>query len=125
MKFHYLQLISTSIFIAGLTGACHSKPEKKSEMVVQENGNKSYYGIIDKDTVYAYTLQNNKGLKAVISNYGGTILSLWAPDKSGNSGNVILGYDSLEGYRQKGNPYFGALVGRYANRIHHGSFQID
>jgi aldose 1-epimerase len=108
-----------------LTGSCHSAPEKESEMVIQENGNKEYYGTIEKDTVYAYTIKNNKGLRAVISNYGGTLLALWAPDRSGNSGNIVLGYDSLAGYRQKANPYFGALIGRYANRLHQGAFQID
>ena len=58
-------------------------------------------GTIGKDSVYAYTIKNNHGLKAVISNYGGTILELWTPDKSGKSGNVILGFDSLSGYLQK------------------------
>src|SRR5664279_1683374 len=125
MKFHYLQFICASIFMAGLAGGCHPAPDKKNEIVIQENGNKSYYGTIEKDTVYAYTIKNNKGLKAVISNYGGTLLSLWTPDRSGNAGNIILGYDSLAGYRQKTNPYFGALIGRYANRIHRGTFQID
>jgi aldose 1-epimerase len=125
MKFQPLHSICFSLFIAGMTGGCHSAPEKNTEIVIQENGKKNYYGTIDKDTVYAYTIKNNKGLKAAISNYGGTLLALWTPDKSGNSGNIILGYDSLAGYRQKTNPYFGALVGRYANRIHHGTFQID
>ena len=125
MKFQALYSICFSLFIAGLTGGCHSAPEKKDEIVIQENGKKSYYGTIDNDTVHAYTIKNNKGLKAVISNYGGTVLSLWTPDKSGVPGDIVLGYDSLAGYRQKGNPYFGALIGRYANRIHHGTFQID
>jgi aldose 1-epimerase len=97
MKFQSLHNICFSFFIAGLTGGCHSAPEKNAEIVIQENGKKSYYGTIDKDTVYAYTIKNNKGLKAVISNYGGTLLALWTPDKSGNSGNIILGYDSLAG----------------------------
>ena len=125
MKFLPLHSIYFSVFIAGLTGGCHSAPEKNNEIVIQENGKKSIYGIIDKDTVYAYTINNNKGLKAVISNYGGTILSLWTPDKSGVPGDIVLGYNSLAGYRQKTNPYFGALIGRYANRIRHGTFQLD
>ncbi len=125
MKFQTLTSICIALFISALTAGCHSAPEKNNEVVIQENGNKIYYGTIDKDTVYAYTIKNNKGMKAVISNYGGTLLSLWTPDKSGVSGDVVLGYDSLTGYRQKKNPFFGALIGRYANRIRHGSFQLD
>jgi len=90
-----------------------------------ENGNKKVFGTIGKDTIYSYSLQNGKGMKAVVSNYGGTLLELWTPDKSGKPGDVILGFDSLEGYLQKGNPYFGALVGRYANRIGNARFTID
>jgi aldose 1-epimerase len=125
MKYNSIRNFCLSILIAAITGGCHQATEKNNQIMVRENGNKAYYGTIDKDTVYAYTIKNNRGLKAVISNYGGTLLSLWTPDKSGVSGNIILGYDSLSGYLQKGNPYFGALVGRFANRIHHGTFQID
>jgi aldose 1-epimerase len=125
MIYHRLLFLCFSVLTVSLTVGCHSAPEKNNEIVIQENGNKNYYGTIGRDTVYAYTIKNNKGLKAVISNYGGTLLSLWTPDKSGISGNIILGYDSLAGYRQKTNPYFGALIGRYANRIQHGTFQLD
>lgn len=107
-------------FISG----CQHAPEKNKEMVVQENGSKSYYGTIDKDTVYSYVIKN-KNIKAIISNYGATLLELWTADKNGESGNIILGFDSLAGYLQKTNPYFGALVGRYANRISHAAFTID
>jgi aldose 1-epimerase len=109
----------------GLFLACQSAPEKGKEIVVPENGNKVYYGAVGNDSVYAYTLKNREGLKAVITNYGGTILELWTPDKSGKSGNVVLGYDSLSGYLQKANPFFGALIGRYANRLSKGTFTID
>jgi aldose 1-epimerase len=109
----------------GLFSSCQSAPEKEKEIVVLENGNKVYYGEIGNDSVYAYTLKNKEGLKAVITNYGGTILELWTPDKSGKSGNVVLGYDSLSGYLQKANPFFGALIGRYANRLSKGTFTID
>ncbi len=108
-----------------LLSSCQSAPEKEKEIVVPENGNKVYYGEVGNDSVYAYTLKNKEGLKAVITNYGGTILELWTPDKSGKSGNVVLGYDSLSGYLQKANPFFGALIGRYANRLSKGTFTID
>jgi aldose 1-epimerase len=113
------------ILIAGLICGCQAAPENNKEIVVQENGSKSYYGTIGGDSVYAYTLRNRNDLKAVITNYGGTLLELWTSDKGGRMGNVILGYDSLSGYLQQANPYFGALVGRYANRIAHASFKLD
>jgi aldose 1-epimerase len=108
-----------------LMSGCQQTPEKNKPIVVSENGNKKFYGTIGNDTVYAYTLKNNRGIKAVVTNYGATLLELWTPDQSGKSGNIILGYDSLSGYLQKGNPYFGAIVGRYANRINHGTFTMD
>src|SRR5664279_587967 len=114
-----------SYVFALLLQGCQQSPEKNKAIIVSENGNKKFYGTIGKDTVYAYTLKNNQGLKAVVTNYGATLLELWTPDRSGNSGNVILGYDSLSGYLQKGNPYFGAIVGRYANRINHAQFSLD
>jgi aldose 1-epimerase len=70
-----------------------------------------------------YTLADGK-IEARITNYGGIIVSLRTPDRNGNLDDVVLGYDSFEGYRA--NPaYFGAIIGRYANRIAHGSFQLD
>jgi aldose 1-epimerase len=125
MKFYQFLLLSCFASCGFFLPGCEQPAEKNKEIVVQENGSKKLYGIIDKDTVNAYTIRNSRGLKAVITNYGGTLLELWTPDKSGIPGDIILGYDSLAGYRQKTNPYFGALVGRYANRIRHGSFTID
>jgi aldose 1-epimerase len=124
MKLLHRVVIFLVIMICLVSG-CQTSSEKNKEIVVQENGSRRYYAMMDRDTVYAYTLKNNQGLKAVISNYGGTILELWTPDKAGKSADVILGYDSLSGYLQKSNPYFGAIVGRYANRIHLGTFTID
>ena len=111
--------------VACIFSGCQSAPEKNKEVIIQENGNKNYYGMIGNDSVYTYTLKNSRGVRAIVTNYGGILLELWTPDKSGKSGNVILGYDSLAGYLQKSNPYFGALIGRYANRISHGRFSID
>jgi aldose 1-epimerase len=87
--------------------------------------NTKFYGLIGKDTVFQYTLLNQKGMEVDILNYGGTITNLFVPDKQGVLGDVVLGFDSLSGYLQKGNPYFGCLVGRYANRIAHAKFTLD
>jgi aldose 1-epimerase len=71
-----------------------------------------------------YTLTNSKGMEARIINYGGIVVSLKVPDKTGALGDVVLGYDSLADYI-KASPYFGSLVGRYGNRIAKGKFTLD
>lgn len=83
------------------------------------------YGRFDNNDVLQYTLTNSKGMVVKIINYGGIITDVMTPDRNGNSGNVVLGYDSLSGYLQKGNPYFGALVGRYANRLANAKFTLE
>ncbi len=73
--------------------------------------------------VDVYSLADGK-LEVRIMTYGGIIVSLRAPDRNGKFDDVVLGYDSLEKYIAK-TPYFGAIVGRYANRLAHGRFQLD
>jgi aldose 1-epimerase len=76
-----------------------------------------------------FTLQNAHGLQAKISTLGGTLTSLLAPDKHGQLGEVVLGFDQPESYTSdlfvSENTFFGALIGRYGNRIRHGSFTLD
>jgi aldose 1-epimerase len=74
--------------------------------------------------VELYTLRNANGMEATIMTYGGILTSLKVPDKNGHFGDVVLGYDNLEGYL-KSTPYFGALIGRYGNRIAKGQFTLD
>jgi aldose 1-epimerase len=83
------------------------------------------FGNTDGQAITEYTLTNANGMQLSIINYGGTITKLTAPDKAGKFGDVVLGYESLDGYLQKANPYFGALIGRYGNRIAHGKFTLD
>ncbi|MDP8979099.1 MAG: galactose mutarotase [Acidobacteriota bacterium] len=75
--------------------------------------------------VRIYTLTNRHGVEARITNYGGTIVSLKVPDRKGAVADVVLGFDSLAGYIENPSPYFGALVGRYANRIGHAAFKLN
>ncbi len=75
-------------------------------------------------TPAVYSLTNSQGMKADITNYGGKVMTLWVPDRAGNLGDVVLGYDSVSQY-PSGNLYFGALIGRYGNRIAKGKFSID
>lgn len=83
----------------------------------------------DGTEVQLYTLTNAHGLQAKITNYGGTLTSLLVPDKSGKLGDIVLGFDNVSGYQSpeyvKSGPYFGALIGRYGNRIKGGKFTLD
>jgi aldose 1-epimerase len=78
----------------------------------------------DGQTVDLYTLTNRNGMEVSITPYGGRVVSLVVPDRHGKLGDVVLGFDNLQGYLGD-NPYFGALIGRYANRIAHGRFTLD
>jgi len=78
----------------------------------------------DGAPVLLYTLRNQNGVEARILTYGGIIQSLKVPDKNGQFGDVVLGYDNLDGYLTN-SPYFGALIGRYGNRIAKGHFTLD
>jgi len=75
--------------------------------------------------VTEYTLTNSSGMQASILNYGGTITKLMVPDRNGKMGDVVLGFETFGGYMQKKDPYIGALVGRYANRIANAKFTMD
>ncbi len=79
--------------------------------------------------VQLFTLRNANGVTASITNFGGTLTSLMVPDKDGKLGDVILGFDNVSGYQSpeflKSGPYFGALIGRYGNRIKGGKFTLD
>lgn len=76
------------------------------------------------EEVLLFTLRNARGMEARITNYGGIIVSLTAPDRAGKFADVVLGFDSLDRYLAK-NPFFGCITGRYANRIGSASFKID
>ncbi|MBN2357067.1 galactose mutarotase [candidate division KSB1 bacterium] len=74
--------------------------------------------------VNLYILENGKGMKAEIINYGGIVTSLYVPDRNGHVADVVLGYDDLDDYI-KDSSYFGAIIGRYGNRIARGRFSLD
>ena len=78
----------------------------------------------DGQQVRIYKLTNANGLKAGVMTYGAIVVSLEAPDKTGKMDDVVLGYDNLDGYLRS-SPYFGAIVGRYGNRIGKGKFTLD
>ena len=78
----------------------------------------------DGEVVEAFTLKNANGIEVTAITYGGIITSLKVPDRNGAIGDVVLGFDAIDGYL-KGHPFFGAIIGRYGNRIAKGRFSID
>jgi aldose 1-epimerase len=82
------------------------------------------FGTVDGQDVPLYTLENRNGLVAKITPYGAIITELHVPDRTGQTADVVLGFDKLDGY-VKDHPYFGALVGRVANRIAKGHFTLE
>jgi len=122
----------TPVFIAiFFLGSCKlmTKDEKSKNAGENKTGNASldinYYGMIGEDSVFEYSLTNTNGMAVKIINYGATVTQILVPDKKGEMGDVVLGFDSLRGYLQPNNPYFGCVVGRYANRIANAKFTLD
>lgn len=85
---------------------------------------KEIYGTQNDTTVHQYTLTNANGMEVRIIEFGGIVTHLFVPDKNGETEDVVLGFDRLEQYVNI-HPYFGALIGRYGNRIANGRFVID
>ncbi|MBT2558003.1 galactose mutarotase [Hymenobacter sp. ISL-91] len=82
----------------------------------------------DGTDVQLFTLQNAHGMQVAITNYGGIVTRLLVPDRAGRLGDVVLGFDKLSDYLRRPpheSPYFGALIGRYGNRIARGRFTLD
>jgi len=85
---------------------------------------KEIFGKVNNKEVYLFTITNPNGITVKITNYGGIITSIIAPDKNGNTDDIVLGYDNFQDYLD--NPaYMGCIVGRYANRVAKASFTLD
>lgn len=116
-------ILSTAIIVS--TVACDNATKTEESSAATKPGiTKADWGTVDSSPVYLYTLTNSKGTVVTITNYGGTVTSFVTTDKNGNKSSIVIGFDSLGGYLQK-PPYFGALVGRYGNRIGNAKFALD
>lgn len=111
------RLFLVSIFGFLLTGNINA-------MTTPEIKKQPFGKTADQEAVDLYTLTNANGVEARIMTYGGTVISLKVPDRSGKLTDVVLGYESLGGYL-KNSPYFGAIIGRYGNRIAKGAFSLN
>lgn len=107
-----------------MISSCGSPEEKKEAPSVKAGITQTAWGEVDGKKVNLYTLTNTNGTTVKISNYGGIITSFVTADKQGNQSSIVVGFDSLSPYLNR-PPYFGALVGRYANRIGDAKFTLD
>lgn len=109
----------------GIAGGCSAEaPQQTAAPVKGPDVTSQRFGTMPDGTlVEAYTLKNAGGIEVKAIGYGAIITSLKVPDRSGNVADVVLGFENLDGYL-KGHPYFGAIVGRYGNRIGKGQFTV-
>ncbi len=121
MKRYLALLIALSVTLATGCSTCCRKPSGDKSMTIQQE---PFGTTKDGKPVMLYTLRNKNGVEAKITNYGGIVVSLTAPDRNGQFADIVLGYDNLAGYLKE-TPYFGCLVGRYGNRIAKGKFTLD
>jgi len=80
---------------------------------------------VDDKQVHLFNLSNDRGVRATITNYGARLVNLFVPDSNGNPTDVSIGFDSIDGYLNSTEPYYGATIGRFANRIAQGKFLLD
>ncbi len=119
MNQHIKQTIAAGLLAVSLVGCETMSTNPKSTITKADFGKTP-----DGQAVDIYTLHNSKGAEARIMTYGGIVQSLCVPDKHGKLGDIVLGYDNLQGYIDK-TPYFGALIGRYGNRIGGAKFTLE
>lgn len=118
-----LMLLATASFVAAACGA-RDTANSSTTPVPSTTTRAPFDTLPDGHPVEVITLVNGQGMEVRAMTYGATILSIKVPDARGVMGDVVLGYDSLAGY-VRNSPYFGAVVGRYGNRIAGGRFTLD
>lgn len=123
MRIGKRKIIQLFVFVVLMTAffACTSE---QNQMAEQQIETEEFGTMDDGRQVQLFTLSNENGMEVSITNYGGIVTSLKVPDKEGNIENVVLGFDDLEKYKS-GHPFFGAITGRYANRIANGQFELN
>jgi len=122
------------LLVSGAMASCNSNSSKKtgSTDAVQTTAEKAaipdsaaFEGTVDNKKVHLYTLKNKSGDEVAITNFGARLVSLLVKDNKDQLVDVILGHDSLSPYQSKEENFFGAVVGRYGNRIAKGKFSLD
>ncbi|NQX39331.1 aldose 1-epimerase [Pedobacter steynii] len=116
-------VVGTMLFAA----ACNSTTQKSAPGASDTTGisAKAFEKEIDGKPVHLFCLKNKSGSKALVTNFGGRLVGLFVPDQAGKLVDVVAGFDGIEGYQHSTEPYFGATIGRYGNRIAKGRFTLD
>ena len=118
--------LCTFLFVIVLS--CQTKKTQEDSTIISDNGftiQSVPFGTSDGKPVTLYTFKNKSGMEVRIMNYGGIITHLFVPDRQGKIEDIVLGFDNLDDYLTKSPPYFGAIVGRYGNRIADGKFTLN
>lgn len=124
MNFLRISLILATLAVGLYSCTMSTSTNKETTVQTVSNIKTESWGEADGKQVQLFTLTNVAGTEVKITNYGGIVTSWRTPDKNGDTSSVVLGFNSFERYKS-GHPFFGAIAGRYANRIARGEFEID
>lgn len=114
-----MKKISFILLVVFALVSCNQKNPKTT--ILTEAFNK----LVDGKQVELFILKNKNGLEMTVTNFGGRVVSLMVPDKNGKIEDVVLGFESIDGYLNGDETFFGAAIGRYGNRIAKGLFTLD
>ncbi len=122
-----LSVVTLSVFLVSCQDNKKKEPVQAEEPVSHNLplDSATFGGTIDNKKVSLYTISNNKGMHAQLTNYGARVASLIVPDKEGNPVDVVIGMSSVEDYKNSTEAYFGATIGRYGNRLAQGKFTLN
>lgn len=119
----WMSILATAAALSMGSAACNNESKEEQPAKPQAGISKQAWGAANGQPVDLYTLRNSKGTVVTITNYGGIVTSFLVKDKNDSVASVVVGFDSIEPYLQS-HPYFGAIIGRYGNRIGAGKFSI-
>lgn len=132
MKTTHFNILNIAIVLVILSISCNQQ-KKEKEQIMQENSKEvlktisadNFRTVVNGDSTQLYTLRNNNGVRALFTNYGQRLVALYVPDKNGRLDDVVLGFPNLQGFIASAEPYFGATIGRFGNRIADAKFTLD
>jgi aldose 1-epimerase len=129
MKILSLALIASSVSIVACNSNKQNNEQQNSDSTKSQSMEipdaKAFQQTINGKQTNLYVLKNKNNMAAAITNYGARVVSLLVPDKNGKITDVVVGFDNVKDYTEGGDTYFGAVVGRYGNRIAKGKFKLD